>query len=108
MDRARCSNELIWPFISALDALESIRAEVQTGRETISGGKSHSCERPTSWPAQHKAHTISVQLGSSDTILFLLIQNSIHARSARRASVRIALSRPSLRHRADAFAAVRH
>jgi len=54
--------------MTELDAAGSSRGEVQTGTEQISGGKSHSCDRPTNRSAQPSAQAISVQLGSSETI----------------------------------------
>jgi hypothetical protein len=59
---------LIWLLISELEEEASSRAAVQTGTDWISGGKSHSRDRPTNRSAQPSAQTISVQLGSSETI----------------------------------------
>ena len=46
----------------------SIRGRQQTGRASTPGGWSHSCERPTSRSSPSSAATISVVLGSSETI----------------------------------------
>jgi hypothetical protein len=41
---------------------------VNEGKRVTECGKSHSCERPTSWSSKPSAQTISVALGSSETI----------------------------------------
>src|SRR5215470_13856304 len=49
-----------WPGISLV---------VRTGFPCTDGGKSHSCVTPTSASESPSAHTISVALGRSETIL---------------------------------------
>src|SRR5207244_3495024 len=43
------------------------RVRVTRGSERTSGGKSHSCDTPTSRPTAPRAATISVAAGSNDT-----------------------------------------
>ena len=45
---------------------------VSTGSPTTSAGKSHSCETPTSASRRPSAQTISVALGSSETMRRLM------------------------------------
>src|SRR5438445_8804227 len=45
-----------------------IFASVQIGRRSTPRGKSHSCDLPTSAFSKPSAHTISVALGSSETM----------------------------------------
>ena len=53
--------------IARLDAARRRSAtRVSTARSRISGGKSHSCEMPTSSSAAPSAHTISVADGKSE------------------------------------------
>src|SRR5262245_5564206 len=52
----------------AESAETSIFGSVTTGRPATSGGKSHSCETPTSCSLRPSAQTISVALGSKETI----------------------------------------
>src|SRR5205807_7973068 len=46
-------------------------ASLSTGLPRISGGKSQSCDTPTSTSASPSAQTISVALGSSETMRML-------------------------------------
>ena len=51
----------------------SIRLRVTRGRERTWGGKSHSCDTPTSRPIAPSAATISVAAGSNDTMRMPII-----------------------------------
>ena len=52
---------------------ESMRLRVTRGSERTWGGKSHSCETPTSRPIAPSAATISVAAGSNDTMRMPII-----------------------------------
>src|SRR5437660_2808736 len=54
--------------MARLDGRGPIRAEVSTGTSSIPGGKSHSCDRPTSSVREPSAQTISVAEGKSEAI----------------------------------------
>jgi hypothetical protein len=58
---------LTWASIRALDRVVSIRDAEQTGKLRIDGGKSHSCDRPTSASSRPRAQTISVADESRET-----------------------------------------
>src|SRR6516162_8122603 len=51
-----------------LDSAGSMIAALSTGRPRISGGKSQSWEMPTRAFVRPRAHTISVALGTKDTM----------------------------------------
>src|SRR5580700_9502396 len=74
MDTASRKRFFTCRSISPLLAPESSFAEVQAGRPRISGGKSHSCDRPTSRSAAPNAHTISVAAGKSETMRCVLMR----------------------------------
>src|SRR5256884_2723103 len=54
--------------IARLDGSGPTRADVRTGTSSRPGGKSHSCDRPTSSARAPRAQTISVAEGSSEAI----------------------------------------